>query len=112
MKTYYLYILANRRNGTLYIGVTGHLIQRIQQHKTKLIPGFTAKYNLNRLVYVEAHTDVQGAIRREKQMKKWRRAWKVELIEQANPEWLDLFGDIIDLPDKRNRPGSRAGLKE
>ena len=93
-KQFYLYILASKRNGTLYIGVTSDLVQRIWQHKNKLVEGFTEKYNVNKLVYYEAHSDAESAITRERQMKKWRRAWKMRLIEGRNPEWRDLFSDI------------------
>jgi putative endonuclease len=91
MKTYHVYILANRKNGALYIGVTGHLAQRIFQHREGLIEGFTKKYGVHRLVYAEAYEDVGQAIAREKAMKKWRRAWKIELIERDNPDWDDLY---------------------
>ncbi len=93
-KQFYLYILASKRNGTLYIGVTSDLVQRIWQHKNKLVEGFTEKYNVNKLVYYEAHSDAESAITRERQMKKWRRAWKMRLIEGRNPEWRDLCSDI------------------
>ena len=89
-----MYILASKRNGTLYTGVTSALAQRIWQHKTKAVEGFTAKYGVDRLVYFEAHADATGAITREKQIKKWRRAWKIELIEQCNPQWHDLYDEI------------------
>lgn len=95
MKNYYVYILASKRNGTLYIGVTSDLIRRIQQHKTKIIKGFTAKYEIGRLVYYEQTEDVYGAIAREKQLKKWRRQWKINLIEKNNPNWKDLYFEII-----------------
>jgi len=93
-KQFYVYMLASKRNGTLYIGVTSDLIQRIWQHKQKLIGGFTKKYNVGKLVYFEVHADVESAIIREKQMKKWRRAWKIRLIVSENPDWKDLFDDI------------------
>ena len=85
-KQFYVYILASKRNGTLYTGVTSALVRRMWQHKTKLTPGFTAKYGVDRLVYFEGHEDAANAILREKQLKKWRRAWKVRLIERENPE--------------------------
>jgi len=94
MKTYYVYILSNKSK-TLYIGVTNNLRRRIQQHKDKLVEGFTKKYNLNKLVYYEILEDVKVAIRREKQLKNWHRQWKINLIESVNPEWNDLSDDII-----------------
>jgi putative endonuclease len=87
---YTVYILASRRNGTLYIGMTGDLVRRIEQHKALAIPGFTRQYNVIRLVYVERYADVYEAIAREKQLKGWNRAWKIRLIEHANPTWTDL----------------------
>ena len=89
-KQYYVYILASKRNGTLYIGMTSNLIKRVWQHKNKFIPGFTEKYNVIDLVYYEIHEDPINAIIREKQIKKWNRAWKISLIESDNPEWSDL----------------------
>ena len=94
-KNYYVYILTSKRNGTLYIGVTNNLLNRSFQHKTKENKkSFTAKYNVNRLVYYEIFTDVREAIAREKQLKKWKRKWKIELIEKENPTWRDLFDDL------------------
>jgi putative endonuclease len=90
-----VYILASKRNGTLYIGVTGNLQQRAWEHKNDLVEGFTKKYGVHRLVYYELHEDMMSAIRREKQMKKWNRAWKLELVEMQNPEWEDLWEGII-----------------
>ncbi|MBN2283005.1 MAG: GIY-YIG nuclease family protein [Deltaproteobacteria bacterium] len=95
MKQYYVYILASKRNGTLYIGVTSDIIKRVYEHKNCLVDGFTAKYNVNVLVYYEIHEDVTAAITREKQLKKWRRAWKVSLIEKENPAWGDLYYDLL-----------------
>jgi len=95
IKNYYTYILASKRNGTLYIGVTSNLAQRVYEHKHKLISGFTKKYNVDTLVYYEATEDVESAILREKQMKKWKRQWKIELIEKRNPTWKDLYYDLI-----------------
>jgi putative endonuclease len=94
-KNYYVYMLASKKNGTLYIGVTSNLSKRVYEHKRKLIDGFTKKYNVDKLVYYEITEDVEGAILREKRLKKWKRQWKVELIEQKNPEWNDLYYDII-----------------
>ena len=93
-KQFYVYILASKRNGTLYIGVTSDLVQRIWQHKNKMVKGFTKKYNVDRLVYYETHSNVESAITREKQMKKWRRAWKIRLIEGENSDWNDLYDNI------------------
>ena len=93
-KHYYVYILASKIGGTLYIGVTNNLIRRVQEHREKLVDGFTKQYNVTKLVYFETHTDVEAAITREKQMKKWNRAWKVRLIEESNPNWDDLYNQI------------------
>ena len=87
---YAVYILASRRNGTLYIGITSDLVRRMEQHKSLAVPGFTRKYNVTLLVYVERFADVNEAIAREKQLKGWNRAWKIKLIERANPMWADL----------------------
>jgi len=90
-----VYILACKRNGTLYIGVTSELQKRAWQHKNDLVEGFTKRYGVHRLVYYELHDGMASAITREKQMKKWNRIWKLELIEKGNPEWLDLWNDIV-----------------
>ena len=90
-----VYILASQRNGTLYIGVTSDLVQRVWQHRNGLVEGFTKKYGVHRLVYYELHADMTEAIQREKRLKKWNRAWKIELIEKENPEWLDLWPMIL-----------------
>jgi len=94
MNNYYIYILASKKNGTLYIGVTSDLKKRIYQHKTKLVEGFTEKYKVDQLVYFEQTGDVTSAISREKQLKKWNRAWKIRLIEEDNPMWKDLSEQI------------------
>ena len=94
MKQYYIYILASSRNGTLYIGVTSDLPKRVYEHKQDLIDGFTKKYNVHALVYYEAHENIEEAITREKQIKKWERAWKMRLIEEMNPLWDDLYHQI------------------
>jgi putative endonuclease len=94
-KSYYVYILASKRNGTLYVGVTNDLIRRIIEHKNEQQDGFTKKYNVILLVYYEETSDIDAAITREKQLKKWKRAWKIRLIERSNPEWRDLFQDIM-----------------
>jgi putative endonuclease len=91
-----VYILASGRNGTLYIGVTSNLIKRVWEHKNGITGGFTEKYNVHNLVYYELIDDMVSAITREKQMKKWRRAWKIELIEKSNPAWKDLWPEIIE----------------
>ena len=91
---YYIYILSSKKNGTLYIGVTGDLHKRITQHKESLIPGFTKKYGVHQLVYFEEYSEIRDAITREKQLKKWNRAWKIRLIEKMNPAWSDLFFDL------------------
>jgi putative endonuclease len=90
-----VYILASKRNGTLYIGVTRNLQKRAWEHKNDLVEGFTKRYGVHRLVYYELHNDMASAIQREKQMKKWNRAWKLELIERQNPDWRDLWEGII-----------------
>jgi len=95
MNDYYVYILASKRNGTLYIGVTNDLVRRVYEHKNNLVKGFTSKYNVHRLVYYEETNDIDVALNREKQLKKWRRKWKLELIEKMNPEWRDLYEEII-----------------
>lgn len=89
-----VYILASRRNGTLYTGVTGDLRKRIWEHKHCLVEGFTKKYGVHMLVYYELHDDMRAAITREKQIKKWRRAWKLGLIEQQNSDWRNLWDDL------------------
>ena len=90
-----VYILASRYNGTLYIGVTSNLIQRIWQHKNDLVEGFTKKYAVHSLVYYELHEQMLAAIEREKQLKKWNRQWKISLIEKGNPTWKDLWTDLV-----------------
>ena len=89
-----VYILASKRNGTLYVGVTSNLAQRIWQHRHGEIPGFAKKYGVCLLVYVEPHDTMEAAITREKQIKEWKRAWKLRLIESANPEWRDLYDEL------------------
>jgi putative endonuclease len=98
-----VYILASDRNGTLYIGVTSNLLARVHQHRTKAVPGFTARHDVSRLVWFEMHETMESAILREKQLKVWRRAWKLELIETANPVWHDLAEDFgfCPLPSSR-----------
>jgi putative endonuclease len=91
---YYVYLLASDRNGTLYVGVTNDLVRRVYEHKNKLVRGFTRRYGVGRLVWFETYDDPTSAITREKDIKKWQRAWKLQLIEQSNPQWLDLFEQI------------------
>ncbi|MBW7887214.1 MAG: GIY-YIG nuclease family protein [Bacteroidetes bacterium] len=92
----YIYILASKKDGVLYIGVTAELKRRVIQHKESLIPGFTQKYKVSMLVYFEEYSDIQDAIVREKQLKKWNRTWKIRLIEKMNPEWKDLFFELFE----------------
>ena len=93
-KTSYVYILASGLNGTLYVGVASDLVKRIWQHREGLAEGFTKRYGIKHLVWYEIHSDITEAIRREKRIKKWDRTWKVELIQEANPGWRDLYADI------------------
>ena len=97
MKYYYVYILSSQQNGTLYIGVTSNLPQRIYEHKMHLTPGFTSKYNVDKLVYFERFEDVNAAIKHEKRLKYWHRNWKKDLIEKYNPGWRDLYEDLHKL---------------
>jgi len=90
-KQFYVYILASQRNGTLYTGVTSNLIQRIWRHKQRLVDGFTKKYRVKSLIHYEVHDTAESAITREKQIKKWKREWKLRLIEENNPDWKDLY---------------------
>jgi len=90
-----VYILANKRNGTLYVGVTSDLVKRIWEHRNNVAEGFTKQYNVHRLVWYELHESMESAINREKRLKDWRRAWKLELIESKNPGWLDLYDTIV-----------------
>ncbi|MBQ2882153.1 MAG: GIY-YIG nuclease family protein [Alphaproteobacteria bacterium] len=95
MKQMFVYIITNKKNGTLYIGVTSNLVCRIYEHKNKLIKGFSSKYSLNKLVYFEMYGDAGQAITREKELKKYKREWKIKLIEKDNPNWDDLYSQII-----------------
>ena len=90
----YVYILASRKDGALYIGVTSDLVKRVWEHREGYVEGHTKKYDINKLVYFESTDDISAAILREKQMKKWERKWKIELIEKTNPEWRDLYEEI------------------
>ena len=93
-KIYYVYITASKRNGTLYIGVTSNLKKRVYEHKEGLVEGFTKKYNVDKLVYFETTNDINSAIQREKQLKNWKRDWKIKLIEIENPCWIDLYYNL------------------
>ena len=93
MNKYYVYILANKTNSVLYIGVTNDLKRRLYEHKNKLVEGFTEKYNVNKLVYFEESSDITSAIQREKNLKKWRRQWKEDLIKKLNPDFKDLSSE-------------------
>lgn len=91
----YVYIVASRRNGTLYTGVTADLVKRVYEHKSKAVPGFTARHGVDQLVWFEQSDSIESAIVREKQIKEWKRAWKIELIEKSNPYWNDLYAAIV-----------------
>jgi len=91
---YYVYITASRKDGAIYLGVTNDLVRRVYEHRTKAVPGFTSKYNITRLVWFEIYDDPVSAISREKEFKKWKRSWKVQLIEAENPQWNDLYESI------------------
>ncbi|MBN1368588.1 MAG: GIY-YIG nuclease family protein [Dehalococcoidales bacterium] len=95
MSDYSVYIMASKRNGTLYVGFTSDLIKRVYEHKNNLADGFTKKYSVHILVYYESDGDLEGALQREKQIKEWKREWKIALIEKDNPSWRDLYEDII-----------------
>ena len=94
-KTYCVYILSSQKNGTLYIGITDNLARRVWEHKNRKVDGFTKKYEIHHLVYFEVHNNPESAIRREKQIKKWERLWKLRLIEEQNPKWKDLYQHIL-----------------
>jgi putative endonuclease len=94
VKYYFVYILSSQRNGTLYIGVTDNLLRRVWEHKHKLVEGFTNRYEIHHLVYYEIHENPESAILREKQLKEWKRNWKLELIENKNPDWKDLYKEL------------------
>jgi putative endonuclease len=91
---YYVYLLASDRNGTLYIVVTNDIVRRVFEHKSKAVPGFTKRYAVDKLMWYEIYDDPTSAITREKELKKWRREWKVRLIEEKNPQWIDLYPQI------------------
>jgi putative endonuclease len=90
----YVYIMASKRNGTLYVGVTSNLVKRVWEHKHHLLEGFTSRYNVHELVYYEAYRDIRDAVMREKCIKKWNRRWKLKLIESLNPKWCDLYEEL------------------
>ncbi len=92
---YYVYLLTNRNNKVMYVGVTSDLVRRIHQHRTRAVPGFTARYNLHKLVYFEETADVHAAIARERQIKKWRREKKNALVDRMNPQWRDLWEELL-----------------
>jgi putative endonuclease len=93
---YFVYIMASQRHGTMYIGVTNNLIRRVYEHREKITPGFTSKYNVNRLVWFDQTGSIEAAIQHEKRLKHWQRAWKIEMIEKANPQWEDLYSSLLD----------------
>lgn len=95
MKQFYVYILANKKNGTLYIGITSDLVKRTWEHKQSITGGFTEKYDVKTLVYYETHDNAEQAILREKKLKKWPRQWKINIIQDKNPDWKDLYADIV-----------------
>ena len=110
MKQPAVYLLGSKRNGTLYVGVTSDLIKRVWEHKKNLVEGFTKRYGVHSLVYFELHGDMYEAIRREKKIKKWNRAWKIELVEKTNPRWRDLWpsltgGETLDSRFRGNDGG-------
>jgi putative endonuclease len=96
LMTCYVYILASRRDGAIYVGMTNDLVRRVYEHRTKVVPGFTSRYNITQLVWFEIYDDPISAISREKELKKWKRAWKVQLIEAQNPGWDDLYESICN----------------
>jgi putative endonuclease len=91
---FYVYLLSSKPNGTLYVGMTRDLAKRVWEHKSQAVPGFTAKYGVDRLVWFEAHDGLESAFVRERQIKEWKRAWKIELIEADNPQWIDLYPSL------------------
>jgi putative endonuclease len=99
MREYYVYILASKPRGTLYIGVTNDLVRRVYEHKNEIIEGFTKRYGVHLLVHYEQCKNVASVIWREKRLKKWNREWKLQLIERENPEWRDLYLDLVDSMD-------------
>ncbi|NJN82958.1 MAG: GIY-YIG nuclease family protein [Caldilineaceae bacterium] len=108
VRTYFVYIMASQKNGTLYIGMTNDLVRRVYEHKNDAHEGFTQKYGVHRLVYYESTNDVTAAITREKRMKKWKRQWKINLIEERNPDWKDLSEGFSIAMDPCLRRGDRS----
>jgi putative endonuclease len=102
--SYFVYLLCSRRNGTLYCGVTNSLLRRVYEHKCKQVEGFTRKYGVDKLVWYEPHDDINEAIIREKRIKRWRRQWKLNLIEQENPKWRDLYWELGGVDPKKLVP--------
>lgn len=102
---FYVYLLASRRNGTLYCGMTNDLLGRVYEHKARIATGFTRKYNVTKLVWFETHDLVNNAITREKRIKRWPRAWKIDLIEERNPDWCDLYYDLGGTDPDKILPG-------
>jgi putative endonuclease len=94
--SYYVYLLASRKHGTLYLGVTNDLVRRVYEHRSKAVPSFSSRYGIDKLVWFEVYDDIATAIAREKQLKRWRRDWKIRLIEEENPEWCDLYPGICN----------------
>ncbi len=104
MKVFYVYMMASKKNGTLYVGVTSDLVKRVFQHKNNLLDGFTKKYAVHQLVYFEEHGSAESAILREKNVKSWKRQWKIDLIEEGNPDWCDLYDDILHVRSLSTSP--------
>ncbi|MES2001186.1 MAG: GIY-YIG nuclease family protein [Pseudomonadota bacterium] len=111
MKAGYVYIMANQKNGTMYVGATSDLVKRIWEHRDNVVPGFTRRYGCNLPVWFEVHDDVEEARRRELQLKKWKRAWKIRVIEEANFDWADLYPAIVDPAGAGLDPGLRRGTE-
>ena len=111
MSGFYVYILASGRNKTLYFGMSGNLERRVQRHKKGVASVFTTRYEVKKLLYYEKHNDIEKAQAREKQLKKWNRKWKLQLIEKVNPSWKDLYSDIIDL-EQAGSPLKTCGDKK
>lgn len=111
MKGGYVYMMASRKNGTIYVGATSDLIKRAWEHRNGVVPGFTRRYGCNLLVWFEVHDDLEEARRRELQIKEWKRAWKVRLIEEANFDWNDLYPAIVGPADAGLDPGLRRGTE-
>ena len=113
MKTYFVYIVTSKRNGTLYTGVTNDLVRRVAEHKAGLVPGFTKKYKVDKLMWFETHNSIEAAIVREKQIKEWKREWKIDLFRDSNPDWSDLYPGLTRGPSppavsSRRKPGPNS----